>query len=105
MAGLSARRLEVLDLSVDAIHRDLINGTGSLIELGLVRCSLKTIGNNTFSNHARLERLDLSQNQLTVLTQVRKKLCTFLHVAAQSSKWRHQSRRDRGQKKRAALFT
>lgn len=72
VARLAARRLEVLDLTLDAIHRQLVNGTESLTELGLVRCSLASIGNGTFARHALLERLDLSQNQLTVLTEVKR---------------------------------
>lgn len=70
VARRGAQRLEVIDLAVASVRREMLNGTEHMIELSLVRCSLAAIGNGTFARHAALDRLDLSQNQLTVLSQV-----------------------------------
>lgn len=63
------QRLDVRDLVLQRLDETLINGTERLSELSLVGCGLAFIANATFNNHLYLERLDLSQNQLTVLSQ------------------------------------
>lgn len=64
------QRLDVRDLILERLDKTLVNGTERLNELSLVRCGLLSIGNRTFADHSNLERLDLSQNQLTILSQV-----------------------------------
>ncbi|KAI9554385.1 hypothetical protein GHT06_019657 [Daphnia sinensis] len=63
------QRLDVRDLVLERLDETLINGTERLSELSLVGCGLAFIANATFNYHSNLERLDLSQNQLTVLSQ------------------------------------
>ena len=70
VAAGGIQRLDVRDLILERIDKTLVNGTGRLNELSLVRCGLLRIGDATFVNHSNLERLDLSQNQLTTLTRV-----------------------------------
>ena len=72
IAAADIQRLDVRDLLLQRLDSHLIlNGTERLVELSLVRCGLALIANDTFADHSNLERLDLSQNQLTILSQVR----------------------------------
>lgn len=70
VAANGVQRLDIRDLMVEQLNKRLLNGTERLNELSLVRCSLVDIGRDTFSDHDNLERLDLSQNQLTTLSKV-----------------------------------
>ena len=71
IAAADIQRLDVRDLLLQRLDSHLIlNGTERLVELSLVRCGLASIANDTFAHHSNLERLDLSQNQLTILSQV-----------------------------------
>ena len=70
VAARDIQRLDVHDLVLERLDDSLLNGTERLNELSLVRCGLNFIGNGTFTHHSNLERLDLSQNQLTILSQV-----------------------------------
>ncbi|XP_057375443.1 insulin-like growth factor-binding protein complex acid labile subunit [Daphnia carinata] len=69
VANAGVQRLDVRDLVLERLDETLINGTEGLNELSLVACGLAFIANATFNYHSNLERLDLSQNQLTVLSQ------------------------------------
>lgn len=68
-AGL-VQRLDLRDAPVERLESAQLNGTSSLRELSLVRCNLSGIGASAFARQDQLERLDLSQNLLAVLTQV-----------------------------------
>lgn len=70
VAANGVERLDVRDLIVQQLNKSLLNGTERLNELSLVRCGLLDIGTNTFTDHDNLERLDLSQNQLAILSKV-----------------------------------
>lgn len=71
VAATGIQRLDVRDLILHrGLDKALVNGTERLNELSLVRCRLFYIGNRTFADHSNLERLDLSQNQLDILSQV-----------------------------------
>ncbi|EFX64896.1 hypothetical protein DAPPUDRAFT_117745 [Daphnia pulex] len=69
VAATKIQRLDVRDLVLERLDYSHLNGTGRLSELSLVRCGLAAIGAGTFARHSNLERLDLSQNQLTILSQ------------------------------------
>ena len=86
VAAAEIQRLDVRDLVLERLDHSQLNGTGRLSELSLVRCGLAAIGHGTFARHSNLERLDLSQNQLTVLSQVKllDKLVTFQPTAPPS---------------------
>ena len=68
MAGM-VQRLDLKDLNLTKLETGHLNRT-ALKELSVVRCGTSDIGQNTFSGQDQLERLDLSQNALVVLTQV-----------------------------------
>lgn len=71
VAATGIQRLDVRDLILQrGLDKALVNGTERLNELSLVRCRIFYIGNRTFVDHSNLERLDLSQNQLAILSQV-----------------------------------
>lgn len=82
VAKANIQRLDVRDLILERVDGTLVNGTEGLSELSLVDCGLAFIANATFSHHSNLERLDLSQNQLTVLSQVKKKKYSFINSPA-----------------------
>jgi hypothetical protein len=71
VATTKIQRLDVRDLVLERLDYSHLNGTERLSELSLVRCGLTAIGAGTFARHSNLERLDLSQNQLTILSQVK----------------------------------
>lgn len=69
LAGM-VQRLDLRDWNLTRLQPvHLSNGT-SLKELSLVRCELEDIEEGSLARQDQLERLDLSQNALTVLTQV-----------------------------------
>ncbi|XP_046651664.1 leucine-rich repeat-containing G-protein coupled receptor 4-like [Daphnia pulicaria] len=69
VSATKIQRLDVRDLVLERLDYSHLNGTERLSELSLVRCGLAAIGAGTFARHSNLERLDLSQNQLTILSQ------------------------------------
>jgi hypothetical protein len=71
VSATKIQRLDVRDLVLERLDYSHLNGTERLSELSLVRCGLAAIGAGTFARHSNLERLDLSQNQLTILSQVK----------------------------------
>lgn len=71
VSATKIQRLDVRDLVLERLDYSHLNGTERLSELSLVRCGLTAIGAGTFARHSNLERLDLSQNQLTILSQVK----------------------------------
>ena len=77
-ASASVQRLDLRHLMVTRLDAVRLNGTDELLELSIVLCDLESIANGTFIRHGRLERLDLSQNRIAILTRVRRMnlLCT-----------------------------
>ena len=70
-ASASVQRLDLRHLMVARLDAVRLNGTDELLELSIVLCDLESIANGTFIRHGRLERLDLSQNRIAILTRVR----------------------------------
>jgi len=63
------RRLDYRDLAVPRLVSGHVQHFVLLTELGMVRCGVADIENATFVNNRQMERIDLSQNLLTKLTQ------------------------------------
>ena len=64
------QRLDYRNLIVPRLQHLHVQHLSRLRELSLVRCHLNQISDGTFRDSAHIERLDLSQNQITTLGQV-----------------------------------
>ena len=68
--GRTVQRLDFRNLLLPQLSGAQLRNVSRLRELSLVRCQLSRINDGAFRDSAALERLDLSQNLLTSLSQV-----------------------------------